>query len=158
MSSVESAQLDTEAYAGFWRRFLASVIDWAIVGFPSFFISLIAWRVFSGPTPATQDQSALEFIRWIVAGVFVIVFLGQWLYFALMESSSKQATIGKLVLKIRVTDLSGNRISFGRASARYFAKYISSITFLIGYLMAGFTQRNQALHDIIAETLVLRNG
>ena len=152
------AQLDNQAYAGFWRRVLASLLDWAVVGFPSFFVSLIAYRVSYGPTPAPQDQSAVTFVRWITAGVFVVVFIGQWLYFALMESSSKQATLGKLIAKIRVTDLSANRISFGRASARYFAKYISSITFLIGYLMAGFTQRKQALHDIIAETLVLRSG
>ena len=157
MNANALSQSNPQMYAGFWCRFLASVIDCVVVGFPGFFISLLAWRVFSGPTSATQDQSSLEFIRLIVGGVFFVVFLGQWLYFALMESSSKQGTIGKLILKIRVTDLASNRISFGRASLRYFSKYISYIIFFIGYLMAGFTQRKQALHDIVAETLVLRN-
>jgi uncharacterized RDD family membrane protein YckC len=145
-----------QSYAGFWRRVLASVLDWVVIGFPNFFVSLIAWRVLSGPHPTPMDPG-VTFVQWIVASAFIAVFLGQWLYFALMESSSKQATVGKNILRIRVTDMSGNRISFGRASARYFAKYISSFTLLVGYLMAGFTQKNQALHDIIAETLVLRN-
>jgi uncharacterized RDD family membrane protein YckC len=74
-----------------------------------------------------------------------------------MESSSKQATIGKLMLKIRVTNATGARIGFGRASGRYFAKFISGATLLIGYVMAGFTERKQALHDIIAGTLVFRD-
>jgi uncharacterized RDD family membrane protein YckC len=73
-----------------------------------------------------------------------------------MESSSRQATVGKMTLGLKVTDLAGRRISFARASGRYFAKYVSSMTLLIGYIMAGFTERKQALHDIIAGTLVIR--
>ena len=80
-----------------------------------------------------------------------------WLYFALMESSNKQATVGKIALNIRVTDLNGNRISFGRATARYFGKYLSAMIAMIGFIMAAFTKRKQALHDILAETLVLKN-
>ena len=72
-----------------------------------------------------------------------------------MESSAKQATLGKLALAIKVTDLNGNRISFGRASGRYFAKIISGLIFCIGYIIAGFTEKKQALHDMIANCLVV---
>ena len=79
-----------------------------------------------------------------------------WLYFALMESSSSQATIGKMALSLRVTDLSGERVTFGRASGRHFAKWISILTFFVGFMMAGWTAKKQALHDMIAGTLVVR--
>ena len=84
---------------------------------------------------------------------FVVV---NWLYFALMESSSKGATLGKMAIGIRVTDLQGRRISFGRATGRYFAKLFSSMIFGIGYLMAAFTQQKQALHDMVAGCLVTK--
>ena len=84
--------------------------------------------------------------------------VGQWLYFSLMESSRLQATVGKLAVGIVVTDENGMRIGFGRATGRYFAKFISAIILGIGYLMAGWTQRKQALHDMIAGTLVVRKG
>jgi uncharacterized RDD family membrane protein YckC len=73
-----------------------------------------------------------------------------------MESSRYQASLGKMALGIVVTDLSGQRISFGRATGRHFAKIISKITIYIGYMMAGWTQQKQALHDMIAGCLVIR--
>jgi len=79
-----------------------------------------------------------------------------WLYAALMESSARQATVGKMMIGVVVTDTDGNRLSFGRASARYFAKFVSGITLMIGFIMAAFTKRKQALHDIMAGTLVIR--
>jgi uncharacterized RDD family membrane protein YckC len=79
-----------------------------------------------------------------------------WLYSALMERSSKQATLGKMALGIRVTDLDGNRIGFGKATGRYFAKILSALILGIGFLMVAFTQRKQGLHDMLAGTLVMR--
>lgn len=81
-----------------------------------------------------------------------------WLYYAYLESSSRQATFGKMLLSVRVTDLEGGRISFGRATGRHFAKYVSAFTLLIGYIMAGFTEKKQALHDMLAGTLVVRGS
>jgi len=78
------------------------------------------------------------------------------LYYALMESSEKQATVGKLAMGIKVTDMQGNRLSFGQATGRHFAKIISGLTLLIGYIMAGFTEKKQALHDIIVNCLVVK--
>jgi uncharacterized RDD family membrane protein YckC len=90
-------------------------------------------------------------------GVTVIVVLfGGWLYEALMESSSYQATIGKMVLGMKVTDLYGNRISFGRATGRHFAKILSGMILCIGFIMVGLTERKQGLHDLLAGTLVRR--
>ena len=80
----------------------------------------------------------------------------KWLYYALLESSSWQATLGKKALGLEVTDLEGRRISFGRASGRFFGKIISAIILYIGFLMAGFTEKKQALHDMMAGTLVIR--
>ena len=78
-----------------------------------------------------------------------------WFYWALLESSSRQATLGKMALGIIVTDMDRNRISFVRATGRHFAKIISGIIFCVGYLMAGFTEKKQALHDIMAGCLVV---
>ena len=81
-----------------------------------------------------------------------------WLYYALMESSAKQGTLGKMACGIKVTDMEGKPITFGRASGRFFAKILSGIICAIGYIMAGFTEKKQALHDQIASTLVLRKS
>jgi uncharacterized RDD family membrane protein YckC len=78
-----------------------------------------------------------------------------WLYFAAMESSSKQATLGKMAVGLYVTDMDGNRISFGRATGRYFGRIISGLILCIGYFMAGFTEKKQTLHDMMAGCLVL---
>lgn len=123
-------------YAGFWIRFCAAVLD-ALVFLPL--------GAFIGALEANAIFSAWSLFSWIVG----------WLYFALMESSGWQATLGKRVCGLRVTDLEGNRISFGRASGRYFAKILSWITLYIGYLMIAFTEKKQGLHDILAGTLVL---
>ena len=87
---------------------------------------------------------------------FLIILVLEWLYYALLESSAWQATLGKKALGLEVTDLAGARVSFGRATGRYFARYISFFTIGIGYIMAGFTAKKQALHDMIAGTLVIR--
>ena len=76
-----------------------------------------------------------------------------------MESSSWQATLGKKVLNLRVTDMAGARISFGKATGRHFAKLITGLIPLgIGFAMAGLTEKRQALHDMLASCLVLRDG
>ena len=95
-----------------------------------------------------EDFTALDGFS-IIAG---------WLYYALMESSSKQGTIGKQVMGIRVTDLEGNQISFGRASGRYFGKILSALILAIGYLMMLFTQKKQTLHDLMAGCMVVKKS
>src|SRR5690606_10177125 len=86
----------------------------------------------------------------------IIMMIVDWLYFASFESSTKQATPGKMALGIIVTDYEGERISFGKALGRKFAKILSTITLGIGYIMAAFTEQKQALHDMVAGTLVVQ--
>jgi len=86
----------------------------------------------------------------------VLLIIGYAIYEAVLDSSASQATLGKRIFDLKVTNLDGNRISFVRALGRHFAKYISSVTLLIGYIIAGFSARKQALHDMIAGTVVRR--
>lgn len=157
------------AYAGFWLRFVAHLLDGLIVSVPFlivFFIVLLSssagtiLRNFPNPPPSPDDPGGAAFGIALFTGIAVFVVLaivGSWLYYAGFESSSWQATPGKKVLNILVTDMSGARITFGRATGRFFAKWVTQLIPLgIGYILAGITERKQALHDMIASTLVLR--
>jgi len=153
------------AYAGFWLRFVAYIIDGFVSGL-AFLILLIPLFILTGAGAALSKIGSGEDIRDDVAaflglgflfGFLGIVFLVSWLYYALSESSSWQATLGKKMLNLKVTDMSGQPISFGRASGRFFARIISHmIPLAIGYILAGFTEKKQAVHDMIASCLVLR--
>jgi uncharacterized RDD family membrane protein YckC len=151
--------VQSRAYAGFWLRFVAFIIDTLIL--------LAATGAIFGLLRAIFGVSALGMVRpdmrgpatMRVFGAFeLIVGVGAWLYFALMESSGWQATLGKKLLGLYVTDLNGQRIGFGRATGRYFAKIISNITLFIGYIMAGLTGKKQAMHDMIAGCLVWKSA
>jgi uncharacterized RDD family membrane protein YckC len=154
----------TRTYAGFWLRFVAFIIDGLILSVvtSALFFPIMALTGFGaairgihpGQEPGPEFVAAILSAVPLLIGVSVLV---KWLYSAYSESSEWQATPGKKVLSIVVTDLHGNRISFARASGRFFAKYVSGLTLLIGYIMAGFTERKQALHDILAGCLVLRS-
>jgi uncharacterized RDD family membrane protein YckC len=144
-------------YAGFWKRFVAYLIDYALLTVVIYILALILGMTAGiGSAAADADESGIAALMSVFGGFFLMLFiLLPWLYYSLMESSVKRATLGKMALGIRVTDYGGNRISFGRATGRYFAKIISSLILLIGYIMAGFTEKKQALHDMIAGTLVV---
>lgn len=145
------------SYAGFWIRFLAHVIDSVVLS--AVVVPLMFLVIGMGALGSARNQGAAATAALaLFTIIFVVLFASQWLYYALMESSGKQGTLGKMVLKLKVTDMNGNRITFGRASGRYFAKWISSMTMLIGYIMAGFTEKKQALHDFIAATVVLKSN
>jgi len=140
-------------YGGFWVRLVATVIDVLVVQvliLPVFIPLRIALAVSSAEIPpdTIRDIAMLQNV--------VLVCLGYSIYEAVMESSAPQATVGKRVFGLKVTALDGHRISLLRAIGRHLAKYISSLIFLIGYVVAGFTLRKQALHDLIAKTLVQR--
>ena len=153
------------SYAGFWLRVAASVIDGVIMGValgtllvPLFFLSGAAAMIESIVQHHGQPDPGV--IISLVAMMMVLAsisMLGQWLYHAYLESGEKQGTWGKQIMGLYVTDLMGNPITFGRASGRFFAKIVTGMIPLgIGYVMAGFTERKQALHDMIASCLVLR--
>jgi len=153
-------------YAGFWLRFLAFLIDNVVMGI-AFVLILIPLIFLTGlggfigtihPDEDFNDVGILMLIGLIfLAATVSLVFT--WLYHALMESSEWQATVGKKVLGLVVTDLAGQRVSFWRATARHFAKIITNmVPAFIGYIMAGFTEKKQALHDMLAGCLVLRRN
>ncbi len=138
-------------YVGFWWRVLATIIDSVITGVAGAVLGGIVGGIIGLTMGGGNDAIALA----EGAGNLIGIILG-WLYSAMMESSSHQATLGKMACGIIVTDVNGNRISFGRATGRHFAKFLSAIILGIGYMMAGWTQRKQGLHDMIAGTYVIK--
>ena len=139
-----------QQYAGFWRRFAAYLIDSMVIAFAlTNFASLLSRQLVVSITNAQTLNT------YLATAIGLMSLLLTWAYYSGMESSPLQATIGKLVVGIYVTDLQGQRISFGRATGRWFGKIISGAILLIGYLMAGFTEKKQALHDMMARCLVL---
>jgi uncharacterized RDD family membrane protein YckC len=148
------------AYAGFWLRFVAWIIDRIVIQVASSILFLpfgasIGLRQFLRNRPPSSPEEFLPIFA-SMGRVFLLLMVLTWLYYGLLESSAWQATLGKKALGLEVTDLAGSRVSFGRATGRYFARWISNMTLAIGYIMAGFTEKKQALHDIIAGTLVIR--
>jgi uncharacterized RDD family membrane protein YckC len=135
-------------YAGFWRRVAASLID-GLVQFALAVIIVIAVVFLLGDSGSAGDSKTADALYYLASWL-----LG-WLYFAWMHSSAWQATLGKRALGIKVVSLDGTRISFARATGRYFGYLLSGLLLGIGYLMAAFTARKQALHDMMSSTLVV---
>lgn len=156
-------------YAGFWLRVVAAIIDSLIIGIP---LGAIAFGLIASSLPAIMRMQQTEapmvmmatiLPRLIVIGIIYVI--GSWLYWAGMESSEWQATLGKKALGLYVTDMEGRRTTFGRTSGRFWAgrgigivPYLGGLYFLISCIMAGLTERKQALHDIISNCLVLRKA
>jgi uncharacterized RDD family membrane protein YckC len=151
-------------YAGFWLRFLAHLIDSVVAGivfgiFALLVVAIVGVGYFRTLLEGMNSENptfplALVSIILLASAVSVVA---TWLYYAWMESSKYQGTVGKMALGLIVTDLQGRQITFARASGRFFAKMITGLVPLgIGYIMAGFTEKKQALHDMIASCLVLR--
>lgn len=132
-------------YAGFWRRFAAALLDLMIVIVPIVVLGLVVALVTGPKSTAT-----------LIADLCALALL--WFYFAVMESSARQATLGKLAFGIRVTGLRGERISFTQATSRFFGKLFSAASLGVGFLMSAVTRRRQALHDMISGSLVLDVG
>ncbi|WP_419883667.1 RDD family protein [Peribacillus sp. B-H-3] len=151
---------EKKEYAGFWIRAAAYLIDGIIVGIPLYAIYFVCTMVIVGAAGGFSDEalsdsdSAAIIIGMII--LFLITFITVTLYFSWMHSSKWQATLGKKIVGLKVTDLQGNRISFWRAFGRLFAMYLSGI-FYIGYIMAAFTEKKQSLHDLIAGTVVVKS-
>jgi uncharacterized RDD family membrane protein YckC len=157
---METEQAQYE-YAGFWSRFAAYFIDGAIVAFllvNMFWLVSAELSYYFAAHPdvlkALQGDSLSSSYDWqnkfmyYYAVVFSTLF--NWIYFAGFESSHLRGTPGKWMLGIYVTDIEGTRVTFAQATGRHFGKIISGIILCIGYMMAGFTEHKQALHDMMA--------
>jgi uncharacterized RDD family membrane protein YckC len=164
-ASVPPAPLFSQtAYAGFWLRVVAAILDGIVVSIPLapfffiFFASLVPSLI--------RSQDPMEVITTLLPRLMLyllVVLLASWLYWSLLESSAWQATLGKKALGLYVTDIAGNRATFARTSGRFFAgrgighiPSIGGLYYLISCICAGFTEKKQALHDTIAGCLVLR--
>jgi uncharacterized RDD family membrane protein YckC len=150
-------------YAGFWLRFAAWLIDVILLSVVSniivlvFGLSTMNWqRILARNGSPSPEDLAPAF--GMIFRIMLISTVINWLYYAFLESSTWQGTLGKKAVGLFVTDLNGNRISFGRASGRFFARIITSFTLGIGYVMIAFTEKKQALHDLIAGCLVFRRS
>jgi uncharacterized RDD family membrane protein YckC len=151
-------------YAGFWLRFVAYLIDWVILGIV--YVVLIVVVIFaSGVATMLRNLPENPTPDMFLRGAFIVAILAlvaigtviTWLYYAWMESSPSQGTLGKMAMGLIVTDMQYRPVSFARASGRFFARFITRlIPLAIGYIMAGLTAKKQALHDMIASCLVLR--
>ncbi len=134
-------------YGGFWRRVAAVLLDTAVLFLPGATI-----RVLLGLEPlASLDPQSMT--SWAAAGIEFVV---DWFYGALLISSSARGTLGLQIMELQVTDLRGGRVSFMRASWRYWAQLLSFLTFGVGYLLQLVTPRRQALHDLVSFTVVVR--
>ncbi len=155
MAAVEGAPP-----GGFWIRFVAYMIDGLIMLVPT----VILVGLFVGFVLLTHESTVhaglaapLIVVVLLMAAALIVI---NWLYEALMTSSPRGATFGKMALGLRIVRLDGTRLSFGRATGRHFAKYMVTpmVPLAIGYIMAAFTNRKRALHDILADTLVIRSS
>lgn len=153
-------------YAGFWLRLVAIIIDGIIIGIAQafIFVPLLAAVGLSFASGAESmdfsdpDQAVgmIATVAALIGGYWILSMVIQITYFTFMESSRFQATLGKMALGLKVTDLNGAPIDFSKVLILNISKIISNVTMLIGYIMAGFTEKKQALHDMIASTLVLK--
>ncbi len=148
--------------AGFWIRFVAYLIDAFILGV-ALVVMVGVVAAFAALTGETSDTSKDELSPAVVglALLMIVAYVAvAWLYEALLTSSERGATLGKRALGLRIVRADGARLSFGRASGRYFLKVMITpmVPFAIGYILAAFTKGKRALHDLLAETLVIHNG
>ncbi|MCY8021919.1 RDD family protein [Bacillus licheniformis] len=157
-------------YAGIGARFVASLLDGLILGIPAYiFTYVLTATLMLGNSDIMlmmetdpeylSDQEVFTFIISMfktVAIVGSITFIVYFLYYTLMESSKWQGTLGKKIMNVQVAKAEGGRISFGRAAGRFLAKSFLSPILMIGYIMAFFTERRQALHDMLAGTIVVK--
>lgn len=124
-----------QSYSGFFRRFIASIIDIFVIILLFVFIQIIT---------KTFDETFF----------YILFFLTMWIYSASQESSTRKGTVGKQAMNLIVTDLKGNKISFVQATKRFIVKVLSAIPLFTGFLSIIFTSKKQAFHDIVAKTLV----
>ncbi len=150
-------------YAGFFRRAVAFIVDLLVINIPPLFICWLLWLSQINALDSFSDEQEFQLALFGLIMLLFFVYHGlllitYWLYFAFFESCHKQGTLGKMLLKIKVIDQQGNRLSFARATGRAFARILSQLSLQIGFVMAGCTHRKRALHDMIAQTYVVEKS
>lgn len=172
VTTIQIENNEQPQYAGFWIRFGAWVIDSIIVGIPLLILSNVIFALFVNsmeiPEELLIDPASIETLSdaeiLSIIGPMMVAFFGTMavcllfslFYYALLHSSKWQATIGKKLLGLMVTDKNGNRLSFWRSLGRYVVSSLLSGILLIGFILAAFTEKKQALHDLIVGSLVVK--
>lgn len=154
---VQLSPIAMPHYGGFWIRVAAALVDALLLFSAAFPVRLLLGSAVTlfGMDAQMPVHEMLLVRRWVRIAVGIAI---AWAYRAGMGSSRYQATLGKMAMRLKVVDLEGKRLYLGHATARYFARYLCLLTFGIGYLMVGFDEQKQGLHDRIAGTLVLYRG
>jgi uncharacterized RDD family membrane protein YckC len=142
-------------YGGFWRRTWAGIIDVVLEAGAALVVAYVIDMALD------RIGQLMGYDRWmskVASGMAYILVLsvGAWLYCAFAESSSRRATIGKRIMGLQVVNADGGKVSFGQATIRHFMKFLSLFTAGVGFMMAGWTKRHQALHDIPCDCVVIR--
>ena len=144
VAPVSGAGAADSSYAGFWIRLAAYILDVIILGIP---IAILRFAL--NPSDPSSGHPVLAFVLTIA--IEVAYFAGFW-------SSGLQATLGQKICGLRVVSANDfGKISFGRATSRFFAMILSGLIFCIGFFMIAFTERKQGLHDMIAGTYVIKD-
>lgn len=168
MEVISNNEQNQVRYAGFWLRFAAYIIDQFVISLAGFIIAvpviigIVAFGLNLKDINEPSDffsHNGLLMVGGIIGLVMLAILISivmKWLYYALMESSKYGGTLGKMAVSIKVVDMEGYKVSFARATGRYFARIITNMTLLIGYIIAGFTEKKQALHDLIASCIVIK--
>jgi len=160
-SEQDGPRTEFAGYAAFWRRFGAWLIDGVVMGLIAVLVTVVsgfAIAFLSGFVIGLKwGKIDAEELGWISALAGVVIGIAASIFYpVVMESSALQATVGKMALGVKVTDLHGRRISFGRALGRFAGKIVSFLILSIGFIMAAFTEKQQGLHDMMAATLVMK--
>jgi uncharacterized RDD family membrane protein YckC len=140
-------------YGGFWLRVVAYIVDGILLNIAFGIIAFLTGLSMMPANFATMDPGELLSATGTLQLASLVI---TWLYFSLMESSPRGATVGKMAVGLRVVTDEGTRLSFLNATGRFFAKFVSAIILCIGFLMVAFTDRKRGLHDMIAGTLVVK--
>ena len=145
----------TLEYAGFWLRVWAGSIDVALEALVALLVTFMVDFVMRLTTPKFGLSSITARYVTGIAFIFVLA-IGAWLYCAFSESSSWRATLGKRIVGLQVLTSAGGQLSFGQATVRHFMKFLSLFTATVGFMMAGWTKRRQALHDMPSDCIVVK--
>jgi uncharacterized RDD family membrane protein YckC len=132
-------------YAGFWRRMLALLIDYIALYLPTLYIPYFAGYMLRGH---------LGYYKIVLVGIIISLLIA-WLYWTLCESSPWQASLGKRLMGICVTDIDGERLTFAKSGKRTVCKVLSLLPLGLGFVAAAFTAKKQALHDLITDSVVV---
>ena len=158
LNSVEPTTVVTKPrieYAGFWLRVWAGAIDITLEALAALLLTTIVDFVLKLTTPKFGLSPIT--VSYLAGIVFIFVLtVGAWLYCAFAESSGWRATVGKRIVGLQVLTSSGGRLSFGQATVRHFMKFLSLFTAAVGFMMAAWTKRRQALHDMPCDAIVVK--